>query len=34
MQLLLVVIGTVILVLGLAFVGIYILNRAVDKSGR
>jgi hypothetical protein len=34
MQLLLVVIGTAVCVLGLAFVGIYLLNRAVDRSGR
>jgi hypothetical protein len=34
MQLLLVVIGTAIVVLGLAFLGVYLLNRAIDQSDR
>ena len=34
MALLLLVIATAILVLGLAFTGMYCLNRAVDNSGR
>jgi uncharacterized protein YneF (UPF0154 family) len=34
MQLLLVVIATVICVLGLAFLGMYLLNRSIDQSDR
>jgi hypothetical protein len=34
MQLLIVVVATAICVLGLAFLGMYLLNRAIDRSER
>ncbi len=34
MQLLLVVVATAICVLGLAFLGMYLLNRSIDKTDR